>query len=172
MTEFTPITSQEEFDERIKARLAREREKWEKDSGTEDLKAQLAAKDEEIAELHKAHWRENTERLIREQLAAKGIAEEGRVSRVMRLLDFDALAEREGQEDMALRSQLEVLSKDVPELLDPERFRVHRPDRGASARPILKPEKPLTRDELEGMSEQEINSRWDQVRAFLAGERS
>jgi hypothetical protein len=27
---FTPIMSQEEFDKRIKARLAREREKWEK----------------------------------------------------------------------------------------------------------------------------------------------
>jgi hypothetical protein len=29
---FEPITTQEEFDERIKARLAREREKWTKEA--------------------------------------------------------------------------------------------------------------------------------------------
>ena len=34
---FEPITTQEEFDERIKSRLAREREKWEKERGVEDL---------------------------------------------------------------------------------------------------------------------------------------
>ncbi len=101
MSEFTPITTQEEFDERIKTRLAREREKWEKQGGIEDLEAQLEAKDEEIAEIKRGHWRENTERLIRERLAGKGITEEGRVNRVMRLLDFDALAEREGNEDSA-----------------------------------------------------------------------
>ena len=32
--EFETITTQEEFDERIKARLARERERWEKESNT------------------------------------------------------------------------------------------------------------------------------------------
>jgi hypothetical protein len=37
--EFEPIRTQEEFDDRIKARLARERERWEKESGVDDLKA-------------------------------------------------------------------------------------------------------------------------------------
>ena len=50
---FEPITTQEAFNERIKARLARERERWEKESGTEDLRTQLAAKDEEIAAIRR-----------------------------------------------------------------------------------------------------------------------
>jgi hypothetical protein len=42
---------------------------------------------------------------------------------------------------------------------------------GGSSKPVLKQEKPLTREELESMSESEINSRWDQVKRFMAGER-
>jgi hypothetical protein len=45
---FEPITTQDEFDERTKGRLAREREMWEKGSEAEDLRAELSAKDEEI----------------------------------------------------------------------------------------------------------------------------
>jgi hypothetical protein len=29
----------------------------------------------------------------------------------------------------------------------------------------------LTREEVEGMSESEINSRWEQIKSFMAGER-
>jgi hypothetical protein len=36
---------------------------------------------------------------------------------------------------------------------------------------VLQRETPLSREEIEGMSEKEINSRWDQIRAFMAGER-
>ena len=32
-------------------------------------------------------------------------------------------------------------------------------------------EKPLSRDELEKMSPEQVNSNWDRVRAFLQGER-
>jgi hypothetical protein len=49
--------------------------------------------------------------------------------------------------------------------------------RGAGSRgshkPVLSPpEKPLTRQEVEKMGPEEINSRWDTVKAFLAGERT
>jgi len=168
MTEFTP-EQQAKVDEIVKARIAREKERWAKENGVEELRQQLEAKDEEIAEIKRGHWRENTERLVRQRLAGKGITEEGRVQRVLRLLDFDALAEREGHEDSAVRGQLESLSKDVPELLDPEKFRQYR---GRADKPVLKPEKPLTREDLEKMNEVEINSRWEQVKAFLAGQRS
>jgi hypothetical protein len=87
---------------------------------------------------------------------------------VMRLLDFVAIEERAGHEDTAVRAQLENLSKDVPELLDPQQFRQYR---GRADKPVLKPEKPLTREEVAAMSEDEVNSRWDQVKAFLSGER-
>jgi hypothetical protein len=55
--EFEPINDQATFDERIKARLAREREKWEKESGSADLKAELQSKDEEIAQIRREHYR-------------------------------------------------------------------------------------------------------------------
>jgi hypothetical protein len=40
-----------------------------------------------------------------------------------------------------------------------------------SKRPVLTQEKPLTREEIEAMDESQVNSNWDRVKAFLAGER-
>ena len=40
-----------------------------------------------------------------------------------------------------------------------------------SKKPALTQEKPLTREEVAGMSKSEINSRWEQIKAFMAGER-
>ena len=66
---FEPITSQAEFDERIKSRLAREREKWEKQSGVENLKAQLNAKAQEIADLKNGYYLEDARRAVVGELA-------------------------------------------------------------------------------------------------------
>lgn len=152
MNEFEPIATQEEFDERIKARLARERERWDKESPAEDLKAQLEAKEEEISTLKKRH-------AVEGELTKRGITDGGRRERIMRLVDLDG--------EIEPTEQLGVLSKDVPEL-----FRVPK---GAgshgSSKPVLKEEKPITREELEGMSEEEVNSNWDRVKGFLAGQR-
>jgi hypothetical protein len=64
-------------------------------------------------------------------------------------------------------TQIDGVAKDVPELVKP---------RGAgssgSRQPVLKTEKRLSRDALENMGPDEINSRWDTVRKFLAGKRS
>ena len=64
--------------------------------------------------------------------------------------------------------QLQQLSRDVPEL-----FSVPRgAGSGGSSKPVLQPqEKPLTREDVEKMSESEINSNWQRVKAFMAGER-
>jgi hypothetical protein len=40
-----------------------------------------------------------------------------------------------------------------------------------SEKPVLTQEKPLTREEVESMSEKEINSNWERVKTFMAGER-
>jgi hypothetical protein len=74
---FEPISTQEEFDERIKARLAREREKWEKESDTEDLRAQLEAKDEEISQIRREHYRADVRRAVVDELVASGVTERG-----------------------------------------------------------------------------------------------
>jgi hypothetical protein len=168
--EFEPITTQEEFDERIKARLAREREKWEKESGTEDLKALLAEKDEEISQVRREHYRADTRRAVVDELAAHGVTEEGRIERILRHVDLDAIEPAEDGSPYfgSVRRQLAGVSSDLPELLD---YKLGSGSGMGSKTPVLTQEKPLTREEVEGMSEQEINSRWDQIKAFMAGER-
>jgi hypothetical protein len=166
---FEPITSQAEFDERIKARLAREREKWEKESGSADLKAELQSKDEEIAQIRREHYRAEARRAIVDELGAHGVTEEGRIERILRHVD---LGEIEPSEDGnpyfgSVRRQLASVSKDMPELL---KYELGAGSRGSS-KPVLTREKQLSREEVEGMSESEINSNWDRIKAFMAGER-
>ena len=162
MTEFTPITTQEEFDERIKGRLAREREKWQKESGVAELQ-------QEIDDLRRTHYREATERALKAELASRGVTEDGRIQRVMKLVDLEAIeAADDGQPNrLQVMSQVDGVAADLPELVRPR-----GPSSHGSSKPVLKPEKPMTRDELEGMSEEDINSNWDRVKAFLAGERN
>src|SRR5919112_6209072 len=167
---FEPITTQEEFDDRIKARLARERERWAKESDTEDLKAQLQSKDEEIAEIQREHYRADARRAVVDELAAHGVTEEGRIERILRHVD---LGEIEPSEDGnpyfgSVRRQLASVSKDMPELL---KYELGAGSGIGSKKPVLQREAPLTREEIEAMDESEINSRWDQIKAFMAGER-
>jgi hypothetical protein len=169
MSEFEPITTQEEFDERIKSRLAREKEKWEKDSDTGDLKAQLEAKDEELAGVKRGHDLDNVRRATRGELASRGVTDEGRIERIMKLVDLEAVEVRPGgevaREDVL--KQIDGVATDLPELVRPRGA-----GSGGSRKPVLDPpEKPLTREEVEKMGPDEINSRWDTVKAFLAGQR-
>jgi hypothetical protein len=162
---FEPITTQQEFDERIKARLARERERWEKESGTEDLQAQLAAKDEEIAQIRRERYRADARRAVVDELAASGVTEEGRIERILRHVDLDAIEPAEDGSPYfgSVRRQLASVSRDMPELLS---YQLGAGSGIGSKRPVLTQEKPLSREEVEGMSEKEINS------TFMAGERS
>lgn len=167
---FEPITTQEEFDARIKSRLAREREKWEKESGSADLKAELQSKDEEIAQIRREHYRAEARRAIVDELGAHGVTEEGRIERILRHVD---LGEIEPSEDGnpyfgSVRRQLASISKDMPELL---KYELGAGSGIGSKKPVLTQEKPLTREEVENMSESQINSNWDRVKRFMAGER-
>jgi hypothetical protein len=170
MAEFEPITTQEEFDDRIKARLAREREKWEKDSGVADLRAELEAKDEEIAQIRREHYRADARRAIVDELGAHGVTEEGRIERILRYVDLDAIEPAEdGKPHFGdVRSQLVDVSRDMPELLS---YQLGAGSGIGSKKPVLTGEKPLSREEVESMSEKEINSNWGRVKAFMAGER-
>jgi hypothetical protein len=167
---FEPITTQEEFDERIKARLARERERWEKESGVEDLRAQLEATDEEISQIQREHYRANARRAVVDELGAHGVTEEGRIERIFRRVDLDAIEPAEDGSPYfgSVRRQLADVSRDMPELLS---YQLGSGSGIGSKKPVLQREAPLTREELEAMSESEINSRWDQIKAFMAGQR-
>lgn len=167
---FEPITSQSKFDERIKVRLAREREKWEKDSGVEDLRAELETKDEEIAQMRREHYRADARRAVVDELAAHGVTEEGRIERILRHVDLDEVEPGEDGRPYfgSVRRQLAGVSRDMPELLS---YQLGAGSGIGSKKPVLTQEKPLTREEVEAMDESEINSRWDQIKAFMAGER-
>jgi hypothetical protein len=170
MTEFKPITTQEEFDERIKARLAREREKWEKESGTEDLKAELVAKDKEASQIRREHYRADARRAVVDELAAHGVTEEGRIERILRHVDLDAIEPAEDGSPYfgSIRGQLAGVSRDMPELL---KYELGAGSGTGSKEPVLTQEKPLTREQVEAMSEPEINSNWERVKAFMGGQR-
>jgi hypothetical protein len=167
---FESITTQEEFDDRIKARLAREREKWEKESGTEDLKTQLELKDEEISQIRREHFRADVRRAVVDELTASGVTEEGRRDRILRYVDLDAIERTDdgGPRLASIRGQLADISRDLPELLS---YQLGAGSGIGSKKPVLTQEKPLTREDVESMSEPEINSNWERVKAFMAGER-
>jgi hypothetical protein len=167
--EFTP-EQQAKVDEIVKQRVARERKRFEKESGVEDLKAVLAAKDEEISQIRREHYRANARRAVVDELAAHGVTEEGRQERVLRHVDLDSIEPDEGGSPHfgSVRRQLADISRDLPELLS---YQLGTGSGIGSKKPVLTQEKPLTREELESMSESEINSRWDQIKAFMAGER-
>jgi hypothetical protein len=167
---FEPIHDQETFDARIKARLAREREKWEKESGTEDLKAELAAKDEEISQIRREHFRADARRGVLDELGAHGVTEQGRIERILRHVDLDAIEPTDDgrPHSLSIRGQLADVSRDMPELLS---YQLGSGSGIGSKTPVLAQEKPLSRAEVEGMSEKEINSNWERVKAFMAGQR-
>jgi hypothetical protein len=168
--EFTP-EQQAKVDEIVKARISREKERWEKESGTEDLQAQLAAKDEEIAQIRREHYRADARRAIVDELAASGVSGDGRIERILRHVDLDAIEPADdGRPHFgSVRGQLAGVSRDMPELLD---YKLGAGSGIGSKNPVLAQEKPLTREEVEAMSQSEINSRWDQIKRFMAGERS
>jgi hypothetical protein len=165
---FEPIVDQTIFDERIKARLAREREKWEKESGTEELRAALQAKEKEISDLKAEHDLDNTRRALLQELDRRGVDDEARRERVLKLVDLGAIEVRPGGEPAReqILNQIDGVASDIPELVRPRGAAS-----GGSKRPVLQDEKPLTHEEVESMGPDEINTRWGQVRAFLAGER-
>jgi hypothetical protein len=167
--EFTP-EQQAKIDEIVKQRVARERERFEKENGTEDLKAQLAAKDEEISQIRREHYRANARRAIVDELGAHGVSEQGRIERILRYVDLDEVEPGEDGNPYfgSVRQQLASVSRDMPELLQ---YQLGAGSGIGSKTPVLQREAPLTREEVEAMSESEINSRWDAVKRFMAGQR-
>jgi hypothetical protein len=167
--EFTP-EQQAKIDGIVTQRVARERERLEKESGVEDLKAQLEAKDEELAQIQREHYRADARRALVDELATSGVTEEGRIERILRHVDLDAIEPADdGRPHFgSIRGQLADISRDMPELLS---YQLGAGS-GGSSKPVLSREAPLTHEELEAMSESEINSRWDQIKAFMQGQRS
>ncbi len=166
MAEFQEITTQEQLDQIIDSRLARAKEKWEKESVPKEhaealseesshLAVELEAKEREIRHLKAEHILETD---LRARGLSGGIGDE-KVRRIKSLINLD--------EDAAL--QLEALSKDVPEL-----FEVPvGAGSGGSSKPIIRKDEALTREQIEGLSPEEMAKPGVMARvdAFMKGER-
>ncbi len=189
MAEFEPIQSQEEFDARLGKRLAAEREKWEREAGlteavaehqveVDNLKAEYEAQIDQLkaalASNEKQQKLEQLERYTRELLGQRGVQDDGRVQRVMKLLDLEAArtTEKYSSPEKAIEYQLSALANDVPELLSRREVGIGAGS-GGSRKPVLSPEKPLSEAELGEMSPDEMADPGVMARidAFLKGER-
>jgi hypothetical protein len=168
MAEFQPISSQEEFDERLKGRLARERERWEKESVPKEqadalteestvLTRELEAKEREIRHLKAEH-------ILEMDLRARGLSGpvgDAKAQRIKSLVNLGA------DDDVSL--QLEALRKDVPEL-----FEVPiGAGSGGSSKPVLAKDEALTREQIEELSPEDMAKPGVMARvdAFMKGER-
>jgi hypothetical protein len=167
---FQPIESQEQLDEIIVDRLNRQRARY--DAEVRQLKEQLQAKETEISDTKLEHFRADAKRELVGALAERGITNEGRIERILRFVDFDDIAANEdgSPNRHAIDMQLQSIGEDLPELL-PERVQVGSGSGFGSKEPVLVHKPSLTREELEEMSEAEVNARWDEVQEFLAEER-
>jgi predicted RNase H-like nuclease (RuvC/YqgF family) len=155
--DFTPITSQEQLDSIISKRLKEEKELREE---VDNLKAQVEAKDAEIATLQKTHS-------LQRELDRRGLDQpvmQGKLETIKRLVDLDS------ETDPA--EQLDSLSKQVPEL-----FQVPQgagSGRRRSSTPVLDREQPLTEEDIAAMSPEQIAKTpglMERIDRFMSGQR-
>jgi predicted nuclease with TOPRIM domain len=155
MADFTPIESQEQLDAIVSKRVKEEKELREE---VENLKAQIEARNKEIATLQKTHS-------LEWELAKRGLdtpLTAAKVEHIKKLIDLDS------EEDPA--QQLDALSKNVPEL-----FQVPQGTGSGyfSKTPVLDREKELTEEDIAGMTPEEMAkpSIMERIDKFMAGQR-
>lgn len=157
------VNSQEEFDNIVKNRISREREKWEKESG-------IAEANERARTAEGAAYGRVLKRDARDVLKGMGVPE-NRHERILKNADLPDKPGKDGEPDkQAITTAFKDLHKEVPELFgDGARVEETALDTGGST--TTDQDAPLTRERIEKMGPSEINSMWDRVQAFLAGER-
>ncbi len=163
MTEEQKTFTQEEVDEIVKQRLAREREKL-----TKETEEQLQAKEDELKQVLAEQKKQDAERAVRQHLASIGIAEEGRQNRIMRHVDLEEVSE---ENPSTVSGALVSVRNDLPELFGDSRL--GGSGSGGSEKRVLKEEPPLTREEIENMplEEQRKPGMKERIDKFLAGQR-
>jgi hypothetical protein len=166
--DFTPITSQEQLDSIISKRLKDQKDQTQE---VEKLKTQLEAKDEEMSRIQREHYRADARRAIVDELGAHGVTEEGRIERILRHVDFDAIEPAEDGKPRVgdVRSQLLDVSRDMPELLT---YQLGAGS-GGSRTPVLDREKELTEEDIQKMTPEEMAKPgiMERIDRFMAGQR-
>lgn len=155
-----PITieNQEQLNELTQNRIDRERKKWEKESG---VSGELDASRERVAGLEG----EIRTRDARAVLAGMNVADEKRQDRIIRLAEIP-----EDADSKAMTQAFKSLHTEMPEVfgegatVKDKALDTSQGDQTTDG--------PLTRERVESMGPEEINSNWDRVKAFLSGERN
>lgn len=160
------INNQDEYDNIVKNRLTREREKWEKESG-------IAEANERARTAEGAAYGRVLKRDARDVLKGMGVPE-NRHERIIKNAALPEKPDKDGEPDRkAIEDAFKTLHGEVPELFG-EGVRVEETalDTGGSSAGGDQ-DAPLTRERIEKMRPEEINepSMWTRVQAFLAGER-
>ena len=153
-----PIENQEQFDQAIQKRLTKERQKWENERGSDS--GELEAAQEKARKLE-AEIRERDARAV---LTEMNVDNQSRQDKILRLADLP-----EDYDEKSLREAFKAVYKEIPEAF---REAAHVMDKGVDTTGSDDSSGPITREQVEKMSPSEINSRWDQVKAFLGGERN
>jgi hypothetical protein len=157
--DFKVIETQEQLDAIIAKRLKDHKDQIQE---VENLKAQLEAKDAEIATLQKTHSLER-------ELDKRGLDQpvmQGKLETIKKLVDLDS------ETDPA--EQLESLSKQVPELFQvPQGAGSGRLAPRSTLTPVLDREQPLTEEDIQKMSPEEMAKPgiMERIDKFMAGQR-
>ena len=127
MAEFTVINTQEEFNERIKERLQREAEKYEKYTSPEDLEKINAEHKKEIDKLNETITTHKKD-IADKDAKIKGYETDSAKTRIAREtgLSYEAIDYIQGSDEEAMKKSAEALKaligsgKSAPPLGDPE----------------------------------------------------
>jgi len=157
-----PLTleNQEQLDALIKTRLERARA---------EQSQRIAELEAAVEEAQAAGYQRILQRDARNLLGSMNVAT-SRHERIMRLAELGDVAKTEdGEPDIrTLERKFKELYKEMPEVFGPD-AKVEEVGLDTSGRNGGADE--LTREKIESMSPDEVNSNWDRVKAFLAGER-
>lgn len=141
MAEFTPITTQEEFEAAIKDRMAREAKKYEGYTSPEDLEKIKAGHKSEIEKLNASHaatLKEKEDAIAERDTKITGYETNSAKMRIAREigLSYEAMDYIQGSDEEAMKKSAEALkaligSKPAPPLGDPEPQQSSDPSKAA-----------------------------------------
>jgi hypothetical protein len=158
------VNSQEEFDELVKGRLAREKDRWEKETNVSEYRDRA-----EQAEA-RAFGR-LVDRDAREVLKSMNVPAE-RHGRILKFAELPTTPGEDGEPDRkSIIESFKGLHSDMPEVFGAEAT-VKETALDTSTGDADQ-DAPLTRERIETMSPDEINepTMWERVQRFMAGER-